>query len=107
MTCSVHKGDLPINITWLHNNQSIQNSFGVSIMKNGKKVSSLTIDSVSEEHAGVYICLAGNIAGTDERSAILNINGTFTNVAACFCPPFPPLDQYTLSAPGMVMGDSN
>lgn len=47
----------------------------MSIVKNGKKVSSLTIDSVSEEHAGFYSCLATNIAGHDRHTAILNING--------------------------------
>lgn len=75
VTCSVHKGDLPVNIVWLHNNKSIEQDFGVSIVKNGKKVSSLTIDSVSEEHAGFYSCLATNIAGHDCHTALLNING--------------------------------
>lgn len=76
--CSVHKGDLPINITWLHNNKSLEYDFGISIVKNGKKVTSLTIDSVGEEHAGLYTCTAENDAGSDSYSTTLNINGTLT-----------------------------
>lgn len=75
VTCSVHKGDLPINITWLHNNKTLELDFGISVMKNGKKVSSLSIDSVGEEHGGIYTCVAANNAGSDRRSAVLNVNG--------------------------------
>lgn len=72
----MHKGDLPINITWLHDKKTVTAEFGISVFKNGRKVSSLTIDSVGEEHGGVYTCVAENNAGLDSRSAQLNINGT-------------------------------
>ncbi|XP_063932391.1 cell adhesion molecule Dscam1 isoform X10 [Zophobas morio] len=72
--CSVYKGDLPVKITWLHNNASIGNNEGILITKAGRKVSSLTIDSVQAEHAGVYTCIAENKAGLNTHSAYLRVN---------------------------------
>ncbi|VEN53579.1 unnamed protein product [Callosobruchus maculatus] len=72
--CSIHKGDLPINISWLHNNVSIGYLPGVMTSKAGKKVSTVTIDSVTEEHMGTYTCIAENKAGTASYSAVLNVN---------------------------------
>lgn len=47
----------------------------MTVMKN-KKVSTLSIDSVSFETAGEYICVARNRAGSTTFSAVLNVNGT-------------------------------
>lgn len=78
LNCLVHKGDLPLNITWLHNNKPLGHEFGVMIFLNGKRTSSLSIDSVSAEHAGEYSCVAENQAGSDRHSAVLNVNGTLS-----------------------------
>lgn len=75
--CSVHKGDLPIQISWFLNNKSINEIYGVSVLNVGPKVSSLTIDSVHENHAGTYTCLAANPAGRAEFNVELNVNGNF------------------------------
>jgi hypothetical protein len=77
LQCTVYKGDLPIKITWLHNNDTIGHSDGIIISKASKKVSSLTIDSVQEEHKGSYTCLAENKAGKTSYSTVLNVNGIF------------------------------
>lgn len=77
LNCLVHKGDLPFNITWLHNNKTIKEEFGILIFANGKKTSSLSIDSVSAEHAGEYSCFVQNRAGSDRHTAVLNVNGIF------------------------------
>lgn len=77
LTCSVHKGDLPINLSWLHNNISLGYMEGISILKAGKKASAITIESVQDQHAGVYTCLAENKAGQVRYSAQLDVNGTF------------------------------
>ncbi|KAL1498145.1 hypothetical protein ABEB36_008993 [Hypothenemus hampei] len=74
LTCSVHKGDLPINISWLHNNISIGYKEGVMISNAGKKISTVSIDSVDESHVGTYTCVAENRAGRTSYSAILNVN---------------------------------
>lgn len=75
LTCSVHKGDLPIDIEWLHNNKSITDADGISVSRVNKKISTLSIDSVLAEHAGEYTCLAKNPAGSTSSSAFLNVNG--------------------------------
>ncbi|XP_066244770.1 cell adhesion molecule Dscam1 isoform X34 [Euwallacea similis] len=74
LNCLVHKGDLPLNISWLHNNSTIHQEFGITLIPTGKKGSSLTIDSVSADHAGEYSCIALNRAGFDRHSAVLNVN---------------------------------
>lgn len=76
LTCTVHRGDMPIDITWRHNNKTITNQNGVSVL-NGKKASMLNIDAVSPENAGEYSCVANNSAGSTSYSATLNVNGTF------------------------------
>lgn len=75
LTCTVYKGDLPINITWTHNNKTINYEDGILISKTGKKVSSLSIESVGEEHSGIYTCSAQNKAGLFSYSAELRVNG--------------------------------
>lgn len=77
LNCLVHKGDLPLKIIWLHNNKTVENEFGIMTFLNGKRASSLTIESVGAEHMGEFSCLAQNIAGFDRHSAILNVNGIF------------------------------
>lgn len=76
LTCSVHKGDLAMNITWFHNNKSIGYNEGIQISSVNKKISAISIDSVQEEHIGTYTCLAQNRAGTSSFSTILHVNGT-------------------------------
>lgn len=76
LTCSVHKGDLPMNITWYHNNKTIGYNDGILITKAGKKISTLSIDSVQEVHSGIYTCVAENQAGQSSFSADLHVNGT-------------------------------
>ncbi|XP_050305192.1 cell adhesion molecule Dscam2 isoform X16 [Anthonomus grandis grandis] len=73
LNCLVHKGDLPLNITWLHNNKTISDKLG-SVIPAGKKGSSLNIDSVSAAHAGEYTCFVQNVAGSDRFSAVLHVN---------------------------------
>lgn len=77
LQCFVHKGDIPINITWFHNNQALKFENGIQISKMGNKVSSLSIESVQGDHAGTYTCVAQNRAGSTEHETVLHINGTF------------------------------
>lgn len=75
LMCSVHKGDLPINISWLHNNISVGYVEGVTVSKMGSKLSTIAIESVGEKHAGAFTCIAQNRAGKSSHKAILNVNG--------------------------------
>lgn len=65
---------MPIDISWYHNNKTVVEGIGVTVMKN-KKASMLSVDSVSSESAGEYTCVVKNRAGSTRHSAVLNVNG--------------------------------
>ena len=78
VTCSVLKGDRPIDITWSLNGEQITRDShpDIDISRSGKMISLLSIDSVTARHAGEYTCVASNMAGSISRSAELSVNGT-------------------------------
>lgn len=75
LTCSIKEGDLPLKITWMHNNRTVEDDFGISVVRVNKKISTLSIDSVQADHAGEYTCQAKNKAGIARHSAYLKVNG--------------------------------
>lgn len=75
MQCTAFKGDLPINITWFHNDKPIGYNEGIIISRVSKKVSTLTIDDVQEVHSGNFSCVAQNVAGLTSYSTELHVNG--------------------------------
>lgn len=91
--CAATVGDLPIDIEWLHDGQLVSrsNDYGISIVHSGRRVSTLTIESIRDHHAGNYTCRAKNQAGTVEQSTQLIINGLwrdFAPVSYAFPPSF-------------------
>lgn len=78
VTCTVPKGDFPIDISWLLNNKSVDSNSVMSILRTNKRISQLSIESVQAEHSGQYSCFAQNRAGTALQSTVLNVNGTFS-----------------------------
>lgn len=78
VSCAVSKGDLPLNITWMLNGQTISNNnkMGIVLTSINRKTSIMNVDSVSGIHRGTYHCVATNPAGTANHSAILEVNGT-------------------------------
>ncbi|XP_076544970.1 Down syndrome cell adhesion molecule 1 isoform X40 [Osmia lignaria lignaria] len=74
--CSVLKGDSPIEIQWSLKGEAITRAThpDISVTKNGKKISVLSIDSVTARHAGEYTCVASNLVGSVSRSAVLAVN---------------------------------
>lgn len=78
--CTVSSGDFPVSIRWLLNGKVIVDGsdkfVGISTAKLGKRVNALTIDAVSEHHAGNYTCEASNHAGIAQASAVMIVNGT-------------------------------
>jgi hypothetical protein len=76
VTCTVLKGDHPIQIEWALNGEPISRDHpDISIVSTGKRVSLLTIDAVTARHAGEYTCTASNVAGGTSYSASLAVNG--------------------------------
>lgn len=75
-TCTVLKGDHPIQIEWALNGESISHDYSDITIVTNKRVSLLTIDAVTANHAGEYTCVATNAAGGTSYSASLAVNGT-------------------------------
>lgn len=73
--CMVTKGDTPITIKWRLNGKDVKEIPGITVTMIGHKSSTLSIDSVSLIHTGVYSCLAVNQAGHANYSTELAVNG--------------------------------
>ncbi|KPI92825.1 Hemicentin-1 [Papilio xuthus] len=74
LICTVGKGDLPLSIHWLLNNETLNSGNSILINRNGKRISVLSIENVQHEHIGNYTCIAENEAGRSTHSALLNVN---------------------------------
>ena len=80
-TCTVTKGDLPLDIWWMlseidsPSEQKLSTNDGLGITRAGNKLSVLNIESVKGRHRGNYTCYARNKAGTVQFSTQLAING--------------------------------
>lgn len=75
--CTINKGDFPLNISWTLNGKPITSINGINVVKTNKRISQLSIESIQAKHAGRYICIASNAAGTATHTADLHVNGIF------------------------------
>lgn len=66
---------MPIKFAWFLNQKQINEILNLNIGAFGKKTSVLGIDSVSEEHAGNYTCVASNKAGQTAFTSELVVQG--------------------------------
>lgn len=82
-SCTVNKGDLPVNIFWTRDGHKIFSNDGISISRTNKRMSVLSIESVRDRHSGNYTCVAENAAGVVQHSALLSVNGKILPVFAC------------------------
>ena len=77
-TCSIMKGDFPVEIVWRFNGRAIGfNDPDVTITRINKHMSALSIESVAARHAGEYTCVATNRAGNVSHSTTLAVNGIY------------------------------
>lgn len=78
VTCSVTKGDLPMEIQWMFQNEVIDEKREDILISNfGKRGKQLSIEAVGAIDAGEYTCVASNIAGSTTRTAVLDVNGIY------------------------------
>lgn len=104
--CAVTKGDFPIEIFWLFKGRPIDSSSGVTVGDVNKRISTISIDSVSAEHAGEYTCVATNPAGIISYSANLNVNGTTCfYFIFCFAPVQPQIVPFEFGEQPINSGD--
>lgn len=74
--CMVPEGDLPLYIKWLFKGSPISEAMGISLTKVGKRISILTIESISAYNSGKYICKAENLAGMAMYMTELIVKGS-------------------------------
>lgn len=75
ITCMISGGDLPMSVGWKFNRAPIQPFSGIITEKRGERIHTLMIEAVKAKHAGIYTCIAENIAGMVELSSRLVVNG--------------------------------
>ncbi|XP_032292769.1 cell adhesion molecule Dscam1 isoform X12 [Drosophila virilis] len=73
-SCTVNKGDLPIDVAWTKNGGRVYTNDGIVVTKTSTRMSVLSIESVRARHAGNYSCVATNNAGESRHWAILAVN---------------------------------
>ncbi|EDS26520.1 down syndrome cell adhesion molecule [Culex quinquefasciatus] len=73
-SCTVNKGDFPIDIYWKFNERRIASEGGITISRTNQRMSVLTIESVRDRDSGQYTCVAKNKAGQVEQMATLEVN---------------------------------
>ncbi|XP_076390068.1 Down syndrome cell adhesion molecule 1 isoform X42 [Megachile rotundata] len=74
-TCSILKGDFPMDISWAFNGVPIDSkSTDQYTVTKSKRLSVLAIDAVAARHAGEYTCTASNKAGASSHTAMLAVN---------------------------------
>uniref|UniRef100_A0A182K8V3 Ig-like domain-containing protein n=1 Tax=Anopheles christyi TaxID=43041 RepID=A0A182K8V3_9DIPT len=74
-SCTVNKGDFPIDIFWKFNGRRIASEDGITVSRTNQRMSVLTIEAVrDDQHSGNYTCVAQNRAGQVQQTAVLQVN---------------------------------
>ncbi|XP_023287724.1 Down syndrome cell adhesion molecule-like protein 1 homolog [Orussus abietinus] len=83
LQCTVPTGDLPLKIRWSYPGVEMGGASGVLAKKVADRVSMLMITTITEKHAGEYVCTAENAAGTASHSTFLTVNGSASILVRC------------------------
>lgn len=78
--CTISSGDIPVEFAWSFNGKSTSDLANVFVSKIGRRVSSLTVESLTEKNVGNYSCLARNKAGESAHTASLYVNGNYLEI---------------------------
>lgn len=73
--CHIASGDMPLTFSWTLNGKSVEVYEEINVASVGKKISVLSIDSISRENVGNYTCIAANRAGLSSYTAELVVKG--------------------------------
>lgn len=75
LNCHVSKGDKPLELNWLFNNDELSSELSVTTTKLGSSSSVLTFGTISAAHTGKYTCIATNQIGSNNYSTYINVDG--------------------------------
>jgi hypothetical protein len=90
ITCTMAKGDVPLNILWLKDGIPLANTEDerVKILTFDHYNSMLTIESLELRHVGNYTCQAANAAGMASHSQAVLVNGNSLGTKSNWNAPF-------------------
>lgn len=98
LQCAVVKGGLPLTVTWSFNNQIISPTTtttssthgGINVRLVNEFTATLTIESLTGQHGGLYVCRASNEGGRAESAVHVIVQGTNH--------PLPTVEEYLFCA---------
>jgi hypothetical protein len=73
VACTVHQGDLPLNLTWLKNWSPLPSHIRITPFDTYSSI--VTMNSVKRGDSGNYTCVASNSARVTTHTAHLTISG--------------------------------
>lgn len=73
--CGVSKGDQPLVVTWLKDDQPLTPNLGVNVSALDSYSSLLSISSLDSRHSGDFTCVASNPASEVRYTAKLQVKG--------------------------------
>lgn len=76
ISCMIPEGDLPLEINWYINSESVEKFVGITTARVGKRNMVLNIESVRADHSGNFTCIAKNKAGSVAYTTELKVFGT-------------------------------
>lgn len=78
LSCYISKGDTPLHIGWhFHGEEKSSSPIEIHTTMFNDKANILSINAVTPEHRGQYICTASNAAGIANFSSHLNVYGCY------------------------------
>lgn len=87
-TCSISKGDQPLELSWAFNENVLLSRMKSDVtLSFSKRLSVLEIEPVNAGHAGEYTCTASNEAGATSHTVTLAVNGKRSMNAIVFVLP--------------------
>lgn len=105
VNCAVVKGDTPMSIGWLFNGAVVQGGYdGITMTKNGQRISMLAIEVVGPQHAGNYSCIARNRAGEAQHTTELKVIGIDISLSCRFL--FDPIQSLSTFPTPMLLINS-
>lgn len=75
--CGVSRGDAPLYLNWLKDNEPIPSTLGLNITLIDQYSSLLSIPFLTSQHTGEYTCVANNSASRTEFTATLLVKGWY------------------------------
>lgn len=75
LLCTFSKGSVPVQFTWMRDDQPLRTENGVSVENVGTHSSILQFDAIRPDHSANYSCKVANKFGSDSTFAVIAVKG--------------------------------